>query len=271
MTKYQVKTTLSNGATINSGTILIPDATTIPIANSTTLGGVMPVNKTDGMTQEVGVDSTGKLYTAPGGGGSNPVVYDFDPKSSVVTADAVRSMYDNYSKGKRVLINYILSGIGKVLIEATSMSRVNNGSGIVVNGKANLFGLEIADFTIKLINDTVSLEQKYYKFDEDFNVTINYDAGIDFQAYYWDPIDGWMHVSSNGVAGSIGSNYSYVIVKTECSLSGGNSTAYFKVNGKAYFEGIPDNAPLRLHPGDVIEPIEYCSPTIKLSAIPAGT
>lgn len=52
---------------------LIPDDrlpdTTIPIANSTTLGGVMPVNKTDDMTQEVGVDSTGKLYTAPGGGG----------------------------------------------------------------------------------------------------------------------------------------------------------------------------------------------------------
>lgn len=68
MKKYQVNTTLSNGETINSGTIIIPDATTIPIANSTTLGGVMPVNKTDGMTQEVGVDSTGKLYTAPGGG-----------------------------------------------------------------------------------------------------------------------------------------------------------------------------------------------------------
>ena len=117
MTKYQVNTTLSNGETINSGTILIPDATTIPIANSTTLGGVMPVNKTDGMTQEVGVDSTGKLYTAPGGGGgSNPVVYDYT-QGSTFTADAVRSMYDNYSNGKRVLINYILSGIGKYLIE----------------------------------------------------------------------------------------------------------------------------------------------------------
>lgn len=46
----------------------LPD-TTIPVANSTTLGGVMPVNKTDDMTQEVGVDSTGKLYTAPGSGG----------------------------------------------------------------------------------------------------------------------------------------------------------------------------------------------------------
>lgn len=66
--EYKVITTLEDGTQIDSGTILIPDAI-IPIANSTTLGGVMPVTKTDGMTQEVGVDSTGKLYTAPGGGG----------------------------------------------------------------------------------------------------------------------------------------------------------------------------------------------------------
>lgn len=38
---------------------------TLPIATSTTLGGVKPVNKTDKMTQEVGVDAEGKLYTTP--------------------------------------------------------------------------------------------------------------------------------------------------------------------------------------------------------------
>lgn len=37
----------------------------LPIANSTTLGGVKPVTKTDAMTQEVGIDSNGLLYTAP--------------------------------------------------------------------------------------------------------------------------------------------------------------------------------------------------------------
>lgn len=36
---------------------------TLPIATSTKLGGVKPVNKTDEMTQEVGVDVEGKLYT----------------------------------------------------------------------------------------------------------------------------------------------------------------------------------------------------------------
>ena len=35
----------------------------LPIANSTTLGGVKPVNKTNAMTQSVGVDSSGALWT----------------------------------------------------------------------------------------------------------------------------------------------------------------------------------------------------------------
>ena len=38
---------------------------TLPTATNTVLGGVMPVTKTDQMTQEVGVDSTGKLFTLP--------------------------------------------------------------------------------------------------------------------------------------------------------------------------------------------------------------
>lgn len=40
----------------------------IPIASSTVLGGVQPVDKTTAMTQEVGVDSSGKLYTTAGAG-----------------------------------------------------------------------------------------------------------------------------------------------------------------------------------------------------------
>ena len=274
MTKYQVNTTLSNGETINSGTIIIPDATTIPIANSTTLGGVMPVNKTDGMTQEVGVDSTGKLYTAPGGGGggSDPVIYDFTEGSSIPAA-AVRSMYDNYSNGKRVLVNYIISGMGNTLIELTSMSSSTDGSRIVGSAKANLFGIEIAEFDITLINDTVQLGQKYYQFYESFNVTVHYDAGVNFEIRYWDSLDGWMQGQYGGTtAGSIGGTYNYVIVKSECNLSSSkNSSESFKVNGKAYFDGIPHDAPVRLHPGDVIEPIEHCNPAITLAAIPAGT
>ena len=43
----------------------------LPVANSATLGGVKPVTKTSAMTQEVGVDTTGKLFTTPSSGGSS--------------------------------------------------------------------------------------------------------------------------------------------------------------------------------------------------------
>lgn len=38
----------------------------IPIATSSKAGLVKPVTKTAGMTQDVGIDSSGKLYTEPG-------------------------------------------------------------------------------------------------------------------------------------------------------------------------------------------------------------
>lgn len=41
---------------------------TLPIADANTLGGVQPVAKTETMTQPVGVDANGALYTAPGSG-----------------------------------------------------------------------------------------------------------------------------------------------------------------------------------------------------------
>ena len=42
---------------------------TLPIASSTVLGGVKPADKTAEMTQSVGVDEAGGLWTAPGSGG----------------------------------------------------------------------------------------------------------------------------------------------------------------------------------------------------------
>lgn len=51
--------------------VTIANSYTLPKATSSVLGGVKPVAKTDAMTQEVGVDSTGALYTAS----SNPITY----------------------------------------------------------------------------------------------------------------------------------------------------------------------------------------------------
>ena len=46
------------------------DTYTLPIASSTQLGGVQPVAKTETMTQAVGVDEAGALWTMAGGGGT---------------------------------------------------------------------------------------------------------------------------------------------------------------------------------------------------------
>lgn len=62
-------------AIYNSGIVYYFDAVynfyTLPTATSTTLGGVRPVAKTAAMTQDVGVDENGKLYTKPAEGGTD--------------------------------------------------------------------------------------------------------------------------------------------------------------------------------------------------------
>lgn len=44
------------------------DTYTLPVASAAALGGVQPVAKTEAMTQSVGVDEAGALWTAPSGG-----------------------------------------------------------------------------------------------------------------------------------------------------------------------------------------------------------
>lgn len=50
---------------------------TLPVASSAALGGVQPVAKTDAMTQSVGVDEAGALWTEPGGAAPWTHIVDF--------------------------------------------------------------------------------------------------------------------------------------------------------------------------------------------------
>lgn len=62
----------------------IPDPYILPVANTNTLGGVKPVAKTDDMTQQVGVDANGALYTAK----ENYIVhFSFDSSTRKWVAD----------------------------------------------------------------------------------------------------------------------------------------------------------------------------------------
>ncbi len=64
---------------------------TLPIASPTQLGGVRPVSKTGGMTQAVGVDEDGRLWTAPSTGGetTHGIVWDLTNVTSSNNAVSV--------------------------------------------------------------------------------------------------------------------------------------------------------------------------------------
>ena len=72
---------------------------TLPIASSTQLGGVQPVAKTDAMTQSVGVDETGALWTAFGsgeGGGTTPeLIYSHTCDGTYVSVTDDLPLEDN--------------------------------------------------------------------------------------------------------------------------------------------------------------------------------
>lgn len=92
--KAQARTNIGAGTSNFSGSYNdlndIPVPYTLPVANSTTLGGVKPVSKTDSMTQSVGVDENGKLYTSPGsgGGGTSSAVTSVNGKTGDVELTA---------------------------------------------------------------------------------------------------------------------------------------------------------------------------------------
>ena len=125
--KQQARTNIGAGTSNFSGSYddlsnkpTIPDPYTLPVANSTTLGGVKPVAKTSNMTQSVGVDVNGALYTAPGGGGTG-------------SGDMLKSVYDPQNKSTdifkyandvanarqaKILVDGILEGDGAGNISA---------------------------------------------------------------------------------------------------------------------------------------------------------
>ena len=109
-----------DGVTGNVQTQLNNKLEEIPVASSTTLGGVKPVAKTSDMTQSVGVDANGALYTAPGGGGTGSgdmlkSVYDPQNKSTDIFKYA-NDVAD--ARQAKILVDGILEGDGAGNISA---------------------------------------------------------------------------------------------------------------------------------------------------------
>ena len=88
---------------------------TLPIASPPVLGGVQPAAKTDDMTQAVGVDEAGALWTAAGGGdaGSNQykLIAYHKTTDEDVTGTWVEWTYTAYDDGSPLKIRDILVAV----------------------------------------------------------------------------------------------------------------------------------------------------------------
>lgn len=111
------------------------------LAKPTMIGGVMPVAKTEEMTQSVGMDETGKLFTAPTGGGGEVVL---DPNGGLQeTASGLGIKRNDSIIGKSGLItsndgvytNLASDGRRGTIIGTTATSDMTQPVGITNDGK----------------------------------------------------------------------------------------------------------------------------------------
>lgn len=121
---------------------------TLPVASSTTLGGVKPVTKTSSMTQEVGVDASGALYTEPGSGGGGTVtsvngatgevkstfyVTITSAEDESISADkTLEEIYTAYEKGYAVYAKTATSP--QIIVPLTIAVHSGNDYAVVFNG-----------------------------------------------------------------------------------------------------------------------------------------
>ena len=103
---------------VNSSGALYAEAYSLPTAGASTLGGVKPVAKTSAMTQDVGVDSSGKLYTKPGEG-----AYDL-PTASTSTLGGIKTS-EAYSSTKHTM-KVAVNSSGVLYAEAYSLPKATN-------------------------------------------------------------------------------------------------------------------------------------------------
>ena len=103
---------------VNSSGVLYAEAYSLPTAGASTLGGVKPVAKTTAMTQEVGVDSSGKLYTKPGEGAYTLPTASTSALGGIKTSEA----YSSTKHTMKVAVN----SSGVLYAEAYSLPKATN-------------------------------------------------------------------------------------------------------------------------------------------------
>ena len=106
------------------------DTYTLPVASAAALGGVQPAAKTDDMTQEVGVDEAGALWTAPGGADRWELI------AELAVEEEINKIVLNGFSLKKCLICAKFIG--------TATNTVNTNGMLNVNGEEYLWAKEMA-------------------------------------------------------------------------------------------------------------------------------
>ena len=94
---------------------------TLPTASPTVLGGVQPVAKTDAMTQAVGVDAAGALWTAAGGADKWELITEL-----TVEEEIKQIVFNGFSLKKCLICTKIIG---------TATNTVNTNGSLNVNGE----------------------------------------------------------------------------------------------------------------------------------------
>lgn len=113
---------------------------TLPTASSTTLGGVKPIAKTDAMTQGVGVDAAGALWTAALGG-----AYKILVNQTLEEAAAVNIPMTEETAECNEYIIYIVSPAGENNVKYNAYT-------IVVESERLVNNMQIVDATYGIVH-----------------------------------------------------------------------------------------------------------------------
>ena len=174
---------------------------TLPIASSTVLGGVKPVAKTDAMTQSVGVDAAGALFTKPGSGGgsADEVLFDITltEDASVVVSDAISKddFIEFLSRHNRIDFSYRLvattdstitdrgaanfgfyrSDWNQYYIPVLSITN-NNASNVVPNNGGE----------IKVGMGSINHDGPFFRNDFTYGNMVNVNVNVGYSAYWPD-------------------------------------------------------------------------------------
>lgn len=159
----------------------------VPLATSSVVGGVKPVAKTDDMTQSVGVDSNGALFTAPGGGSGgklylHSLVLDTSASSSLpytsVKVDILSERSTAYTK-QTMADDFAQNKFLSTVFHYTAPEQVGEGQvegflGFITSGMSGSYTISLYDMYLSMSGTQSSIP---FEITSDTIGTINVGGG----------------------------------------------------------------------------------------------